>query len=564
MKKAGKVIEKISQWIIVVLFAIFILFIFLQSIFGNAVMSSTEKVYFLKDNVWVNLLIMIAVIVLLYWFKKKNLIKNPSKKFLTTITIIYAAMMVGFVVLLQVAPIVDQYEVLRASIDFVKGNYEKWAAGGYCDQYPNQNGLILFFSGFTYVFGEYNWMAMEILNIPMLIISAIFTSKIVKLLFKNEKLAKYTYICILLFFPANCLVTFIYGTTFGMAFVMAGIYLVMKSCMYGKFRDGLVGTLLIAISCVLKQNYIIFFIAVLLVIIYHFIVKKQSKFLGIAAYGIIFLFSLNALVNVLTPAPAGTSASQGIPSSAWVAMGMQEGKKAPGWWNGYNNAVYKNNKYNTELAKAQVEKDISKRLQEFSKDGMYTANFFSKKISSLWNETTYQGLSITYTYRRKTVEWTPWIKSLIYDGGFLNGIVLWLCDKGMTLMWLGVLLSIIFDKKGRNVYNLIFAIIFLGGFIFHLFWEARSLYVMNYVYLMIPYMIRGYHVFIKHLGTVLKEIKNKNSNIIVKDKRNLSVCILVALILVISIVNVKALNQTIKLAGDEKAYEEYIAEYVKN
>lgn len=564
MKNVGKMIEKIIPWFITVLFTLFVSFIFLQSIFGNAVMSSTEHVYFVKDNVWMNLLIIIAVIALLYFLKKKNLIKTPSNKFLAVVTAIYATAMIIFIVVLQVAPVVDQYEVLSAAKDLLKGNFERWSRGEYCDQYPNQNGLILFLSGLSYFLGEYNWMAVEILNIPMLIISAVFTSKIVWLLFKNKKLAKYTYICILLFFPANCLVTFVYGTTFGMAFVTAGIYLVMKSCLSESFGNGLVGMILVAFSCVLKENYAIFFIAVLLVLLYHAIVKKQVKSLGVIAYGIAISLLMTVLVNSLIPVTAETDDSKGIPTSAWVAMGMQEGRKAPGWWNGYNNAVYKNNGYNTEKAKKQVNKDIGDRLKEFSKDGMYTANFFSKKISSLWNETTYQGLSITYTYRRNTVEWASWVKSLIYDGGFLNTIVLWLCDKGMTLMWLGVIFFVIFDKKGRNVYNLLFAIIFLGGFIFHLFWEARSLYVMNYVYLMIPYMIRGYQVFIKHLQTVLKDIKNKKINILVKDKRNLSVCILIAMVFIISILNVKVINQTIKLSGDEDAYAQYITEYVKS
>jgi len=43
------------------------------------------------------------------------------------------------------------------------------------------------------------------------------------------------------------------------------------------------------------------------------------------------------------------------------------------------------------------------------------------------------------------------------------------------------------------------AIVMLGGFIFHFFWEAKSQYTMIYVFFLVPYMVFG----VKFLGEKL-------------------------------------------------------------
>lgn len=46
---------------------------------------------------------------------------------------------------------------------------------------------------------------------------------------------------------------------------------------------------------------------------------------------------------------------------------------------------------------------------------------------------------------------------------------------------------------------LIFPLIFIGGFIFHLFWEAKGQYTISYFLLLFPVAIAGYGAFINWL-----------------------------------------------------------------
>ena len=47
------------------------------------------------------------------------------------------------------------------------------------------------------------------------------------------------------------------------------------------------------------------------------------------------------------------------------------------------------------------------------------------------------------------------------------------------------------NQPGESFARLIPAVIFIGGFLFHLFWEAKSQYTAFYVLLLIPDAVRG-------------------------------------------------------------------------
>ena len=41
------------------------------------------------------------------------------------------------------------------------------------------------------------------------------------------------------------------------------------------------------------------------------------------------------------------------------------------------------------------------------------------------------------------------------------------------------------------LHRLLLPMIFIGGFIFHLFWEAKGQYTITYFVLLIPYCVKG-------------------------------------------------------------------------
>ena len=53
--------------------------------------------------------------------------------------------------------------------------------------------------------------------------------------------------------------------------------------------------------------------------------------------------------------------------------------------------------------------------------------------------------------------------------------------------------------KNININSLILGIVFVGGFIFHMFWEAKCQYTITYFWLLIPYAAQGLQILIKDI-----------------------------------------------------------------
>ena len=60
-----------------------------------------------------------------------------------------------------------------------------------------------------------------------------------------------------------------------------------------------------------------------------------------------------------------------------------------------------------------------------------------------------------------------------------------------SVVYLGTLAYIFFTGRHTKLHRLLLPTIFIGGFIFHLFWEAKGQYTITYFVLLIPYCVRG-------------------------------------------------------------------------
>ena len=61
-----------------------------------------------------------------------------------------------------------------------------------------------------------------------------------------------------------------------------------------------------------------------------------------------------------------------------------------GWYNGYTQKIYKKNKYDYQLTKERVNSDIEKSVIKLKENPKYACNFFYEKVTSQWNNPTFQ------------------------------------------------------------------------------------------------------------------------------------------------------------------------------
>ena len=82
-------------------------------------------------------------------------------------------------------------------------------------------------------------------------------------------------------------------------------------------------------------------------------------------------------------------------------------------------------------------------------------------------------------------------------------------DKIIVMfIYVAVLLFILRNKNISNE-QILPILIFLGGFLFHIFWEGKSRYVMPYVVMLIPIASIGIKENIQWIGTKVNKTKNK-------------------------------------------------------
>ena len=77
-------------------------------------------------------------------------------------------------------------------------------------------------------------------------------------------------------------------------------------------------------------------------------------------------------------------------------------------------------------------------------------------------------------------------------------------DSVVLLIWLGNAIFYCRKQKTISIEQLLLGIIFLGGFIFHLFWEAKALYIMPYFILSIISGVQGIDFMFHKLSNWMK------------------------------------------------------------
>ena len=80
-----------------------------------------------------------------------------------------------------------------------------------------------------------------------------------------------------------------------------------------------------------------------------------------------------------------------------------------------------------------------------------------------------------------------------------------------TVILLGVLLFLVLRRRSGNLYELAGAVVFLGGYLFHTFWESSASYTIPYFILLVPYSVCGmaeWAAFLERTAERIREVKS--------------------------------------------------------
>lgn len=521
MMLSGKV--KIAEWmkrLVLILFAVIIGYLLLASIFSTCYLGSyryltaaqmeeinVEHTFFIKDNYLQHFVVFAAFSFLLLVFQIKGSWKVFNKKYVGAAACIAAGIVSVLIVLQgQYYPKFDQRHVMESAAALNLHDYSDFEVGGYLHVFPFQMGIVIYFQILSRLFGNLNYIAFEIVNAVWIVVTYYFFMKIADLLWSKEHRCKSaTAVLCLIFAPFLMYTTFLYGTVVGMAFAMVSFYMALLYVSKPKIRYLIFCAVSMGLATVLKSNYAIYMIAEIIFIALKILADKRpgrNKIRGrlVLIGAILICFVIGRIgVNASIRNINNGEEVKGIPMMAWVVMGLQDGKGAPGWYNAYNNTVYVSNDYDYDKTREAVMNDLKQRIRGMLHRPTESISFFVKKVSSQWNNPTFQSLWILEgrSEREGSI-------GILQEKG--RSVYIFLVNLLQTWILAGTFLYTVLRLKKSSMEEIVLPITFVGGFVFHLFWEAEGLYAILYFPLLLPLSVCGYREWITWLDNRRGEI----------------------------------------------------------
>lgn len=419
----------------------------------------------------------------------------------------------------------------------------------YFSYYPQQVGLMAFLE---VLFRIWNLFGLHLpayhflkgIYVLLLCMAVFFQYKYVHLLCQND-LADCFYLLLTgANIPLIMYSSFLYGEIPSFAAFSAGMYFLLlflrllREHSEKTFRirsTFCLSLLFFTLSTMLRKNTLILIIAVCLVVLLEWVRTRRHILL-------VFTITCALLASVILPATqkfyeyrAQNTLSSGVTAMSYFAMGMQESSRANGWYNGFNFNTYQESGMNSETANEISRQAIRERMEYFKSNPEYALSFYTDKHLSQWADGSYASRQATISNAGGR---HPLLQSL-YEGDFSRCYIDY-CNHYQNILYLGALLFCIaqcfpnfsrltvkaadhgtaqaisseHQKKNLPMTGLPIFIGFIGvigGFLFHILWEANSRYIFVYSLLLIPYAAQGLSLLT--LLPIRKRISQPYSNL---------------------------------------------------
>ena len=483
--------DGVVLWLSILLFGFLTVASLVSTTYFTPNSSYGERPEYRMDWIPVNLLFLAAMAGILYLAYKKQIVEKISVRALAAVAVLFViGMSILWIQVSHTYPEADQMAVSWVSYLMSQNNFLFFEHGKYMQIYPNQLGLSAILEVLYRLTGGENWKV-------FMYLTALANGGVVYLLYKITDRLYQDQIAdrLVLLASMGCIQiilysTFLYGIMLGLFFALGSFYALLLFREYGTWRYAVLSGILIGIAILVKNNYSIFLVALVILLLYDGIkksggmIKKACKSLAAILLILGLTVILSKSLTAFYESRSGIPIESGMPKSLWVAMGMQEGERAEGWYNGFNYDTYINSDCNPEISDAIAKKSIAEALDKFQRDPAYAGRFYLKKTISQWNEPTYEALWVNQFHRG---EFSTIVQS-IYEGKLYRVLNEYM-NFFQLLVFVSVFAGLLNSRNGKKRWQLselFLPMVILGGFLFHTIWEAKSQYIFPYFVCMLP------------------------------------------------------------------------------
>lgn len=535
-------------------------YLFLLNIFNTCMINSYagyEKTAYLSDSPLFHIAAIVLVFLLGYLINSHLRIPSEQmlRRVLIIIHIIMAIVMLYAIFTYNYYPVYDQLNTTKAVYELINSDYSSWEYAGYNYIYPAQNSLVLFLIPPIYLFGmQGGIIAFRVFNLIMFFFASYSVYEFCKEIKINSVMTSVLYIC---YSPLALYTFFIYGNMASLSLSLFAIWMAVKYLNSRKIKNAILCIISLNVGLLFKETAAITMIAILIVFFIHGITSRQwGKLLWIPAFIAMYLVC-SLTVNTIIESITGTEIPQNLGSYGHLTMGLSEGDRANGWYNDFTMNTFAACNYDPILYKAVTKEALLKRIEILLNNPSYAASFFSKKTASQWSNPTFESTWILQDMLLNNVlnnmDCIPCF--LFIDGSVSNMIYYYFFNLMQSMILFGSFCFFTLESRNMSLSCLLPAIVFIGGFIFLFFYEAKAQYSLLFFIMLFPYTATG---FTSMFNGLMQLTSNNSPRKWYRSKEVIVLGILLGIILLISITNIKPINNNIKLGTDDLFYNECI------
>ena len=484
--------------------------------FTNTYSEYLEYMNYRIDNLLLNAIGVVLFLIVIYIVKK--LLKKVSNKiFLIVTTIIIMLLSAIFICIARILPKADQEVMTYLASEFMKGNYDALETDGYLNRFPFQLGYM-YLTELLFRLVRESTIVMQLLNVicigGIIILLYKFTNKI----FQNKEVNKIFCLLMLGFLPIVFFSTFVYGNIIGLLFALIAIYSILLYIGKRKMKYLIIASISIGISILLKKNYQIFFVGIVVLLILDFIEKRDKKiWVGIILSAICMIL-FNKIIFLYTEKRTGIEIADGVPMISYIQMGLKEGSetKMAGWYDGSVVSIYQEANGDTAKASERSMNNLEEILNDFSKNPSKIFKVLTEKIATTWLEPTFQTIWINEPAENfnKIPESMKNNKLLIsFFDGKLSIAYIEYNNIYEIVIFITAGICLIIGFKRTSIERLSLILMVIGGFFFHLIWETKCYYVLTFYILILPYAANGIYIVFEKINDFSHTIKNRSLKI---------------------------------------------------
>ena len=404
---------------------------------------------------------------------------------------LWTAAALCFVLSVGLLPRADSALVIEAAKRFAAGDFSP-LEGEYFSRVSYQLGICLPLEGLARLLPGLD------LNLLMQALNCVISAALMALLcglagglsgdVRTSGAAALLYLA---FVPMLLFNMFVYGVLPMLLLCVLAMRCFARCARTGERRFGVLYALLIGAAAALKPNAMIVMLALLICAAVLALQRKDGFLLLCAALSAVLCFALPAGVIRLYELRAGVTLAPDTGMLLRLAMGMQDSMIAAGWYNGVIEEYWPLS-VTPEMEKAAALEMLAARLREFAADPAGAWAFFKEKCLTQWAEPSYDILWYGAVCG-KSGRFNGLAHAIFRDGSPVRALLAGYMNIFQQAAYVLALIGTcgMIKEKRIEAVQLMLPVTVLGGFLYHMLFEAKSQYIYPYMLLLLPLAAAG-------------------------------------------------------------------------